>query len=174
MVERFYTRREQGDVTRLRDGVALARLDKRYGAGVVDRLAVDSNNSKSTLYERQAVWCFYFRGVGNSARGILRERPELTYTHLREAMKLADYEEAMDALDAVAFGDQRTGYEHFNDSLPMTTDTFALYIAQRLGKAVPEKPIFDGTGALWQVMSNIRRMINKPDKRVRVKIWSIE
>lgn len=173
--ERFALRRSEEDTNRIRDGVALARLDKRYGAGVVEAIAERSNRSKSTLYQRQQVWCFYWRGldpqVGNSTRRILRERPELTYTYLREAMKLGEYELAIRALGIVGIGDPRfPGLGNID-----TADSFAVYIAKLRGKYVRPKPMFDKSGSVFQVLEAIRKvMFRQPDKKVRIQMWDLD
>lgn len=173
-VERMSKRREDRDTIRIRDGIAVAKLDKRYGAGIVEQLAADTNNSKSYLYMCQQVWCFYFRPDRQmSMRRLLRDFPELTFNHLRVAMRFKDYDTAIEALGMVFVGDPRL--PEFDRSLPMTVDTFTVYANKRLGHSVPPKPLFDLSGSAWQVIHQFReRFKSAPTKKLRVQVWDLD
>jgi hypothetical protein len=162
-------RRGHLDHNRLRIGLRLARMDKRYGAGVVEAVARDTSFGRSTLYEYQAVWMFLWQWRGFSARRIFEDCPTLTYTHLREVLRLP-FEDRIDALEAAQVGDDR-----FETVIPMTPDAFKVYLDKLTGKTTPAKPLFDTQGWAHEVVSLLMREAGRWAKnKVRIIVREVE
>lgn len=149
--------RENTDRWRLRSGLRAARMDRAYGAGVIDNLARDSGIGRTTLYERAAVVQFLVSWRGLAARRIFDDYPMLTYTHLREAQRL-EYEEAIELL--LEANDQ--GW---------TPGETQIKIAEIQGKPVNPKPIFDKSGQGAQVIGFLwGRRQKYMNKKIRITI----
>lgn len=171
---RIQRRRERGDVSQLQDGLDAYRIETRYGGSQIAKAASLANVARSTLYERRAVWAFYW---GNSKDGeqysawrTLRRFPHLTYTHLRDAMELEDLDDALAAFVAAADGDDR--FPDLNKNLPMTAEAFRLYIGYLVGKSGPPAPLADVQGAAGEAVAEFLRKLQQiegwRDKRIRV------
>jgi hypothetical protein len=152
---------EKNDRHRLLIGALLARADKRYGAGTVSAVASNTGLSKQSLYEYQKVER-KFRGRKMSAARILREMPNLNYSHLRSAMRFPDLETRyLELVEASETGQK--------------ADVFSVTVAKKLGKPVPPAPLFDQRGEWYQVANLMQReMQRNPTGRVRVKVWAEE
>ena len=166
--------RESSDYKRLRIGVRIARMEKRYGSAVVPKLATDSGFGRSTLYEYQAVFLFVFRWLGFSAVRIFDNYPHITHSHLRQVIRKGiQHEIGVLMLRAIADGDEN--YPEFDDSLPMSPEAFGVYVSKRLGKDVPPSELFrfEGRGieAHTQYMA---RHFGWEKKRVRIVVNEID
>lgn len=74
-------------------------VQKRYGENAIQKFALDINVKVGRVQEYRTVSAFY----QNPARAeFLTNRPSLTYSHLRAAMKFEDMEEAFDFLERAA------------------------------------------------------------------------
>jgi len=175
-IERMRRTRERGDYANLLQGLRAYRLNTRYGAGVIDHAATEAGIPRSTLYEYRAVWDFYWQvldGTQLSAWRIMRWFPYLTYTHLRDALRLEDVTDALLAFVAAADGDER--YPSFSESLPMTSEAFGLYVGALLGKEPPRKPAYHKRGSLLEVLSDFARWSrNASGKQVELKLWWVD
>jgi hypothetical protein len=153
--------REGSDRGKLKIGLAVLGADRRYGAGVVNTLARDTNISRASLYEYATVMRFLLDWKALSARRIFDDHPTLTFTHLRIACKLA-YEEAIEALLKA-------------EEEMMTPDKFGVYVAKLRGRTVPAEPLFDAEGRGHEVMTLLSRNLRGwSDRRVRVVVREVE
>lgn len=149
IVSEMRERRSRRDNSQLHDGLSAFRIKRAWGQSLVAKAASEAGLARSTLYEYRAVWDFYWqtwREVKLSAWRILRIYPSLTYTHLRDAMKLEDFGEALAALDAVTKGDDRYPKFMTDTPLPMTTESFGIYINLLLGNHTPPRTFFEDEG----------------------------
>ncbi len=158
-VELVRAGRASTDNFRLLAGLRIAQMDKRYGSQLMVNLAKDANIGRATLYEYARVACFLVEWLQFSARGIFRDFPFLTYSHIREAIaNLDDFEERIEALMAVADGDRE--YPEYSTSLPMTVDQFRAYLGALTGKHsgfAPPAVLWRGRGTGFQVFQDLQR-----------------
>lgn len=159
-VEFFRAGRERSDAWRLRAGIRAARMETHYGAGIIDALARDAGLRRTTLYEYRQVAVFVVMWKGLSAPRTFDQHPMLTYSHIRQAMRL-EFEAAIDALvEAEAQG--------------LTPDAFGVYVAKLRGKPLPQAPLFDQEGVGQQVVAMVQRSAGAwAGKRVRVTVREI-
>lgn len=156
--------REAGDLSRLRVGVRVARLmrESMYGEGVVRELARDAGYGRSTLYEYADVMRFLVAWQGLSARRTFENHPMLTYSHLRRAMRITDFEERIDALLQ-------------SEVEGLTPDEFGVYVSKLLGKTVPAPPLAEFQG--WYTEVNrawLTLRARLAGKRVKVTIRELQ
>lgn len=174
-VEWWRIKRGRSDRDKIRMGCRLARRTrkKEYGAGIIKAIASEANFSKSSLYEYRNTWDFLWKWKGFSARRIFDDYPYLSYTHIRDALALP-FEDACDALhEIIPNGDD--DYPMFNNSLPMSTDAFAEYVRQRLGKPTPKKALFDKKGLGQDVVRDLYdKYAEWTDKQIRVTVTEVE
>jgi len=171
-------KRGNNDYNRLRIGLRVSRMEKRYRAGIVEKTAHDTNFGKSTLYEYQAVWLLLWQWRGYSARRTFDELPWLTHTHLRKATVLP-FEDALEAIEAIISGDidfDRTIAEKGGEiDYPMDPDTFQVYINWRLGKPLPKRPLFNKTGYGYELLELVQRLSGGwLHKRVQMTVREME
>lgn len=130
-------------------------MTKDYGAGIIEKTAHNTNVSRTSLYEYQAVWMFVWRWKGYSARRIFDDLPDVTHTHYRMAVVLS-YEDAIDAIEAIGNGDDEfdrvIAEKGGTIDYPMDTDTFGVYVKWRQGKPLPNKPLFNKTGYGYELL----------------------
>lgn len=158
---------------KIRAGIRVARLEKRYGDGTVETIAQDAGYSDKTLYARQNVsvflvaWCSAMPEHNIfSVRRFFDEHPGINYTHIRIAVpserKKWDFEQAIEALLAVENGDPAwDAYEarhHRTVSLPMPTETFGRYLTWLRG-GTPSSPIFRKRGHLLWIIKEDRKSV---------------
>lgn len=149
---------QEGDRKRFLIGALLSRADRRYGSGLVSEISKNTGISRSALYDYLKVERFY-RGRQLSAARIIREYPNLFFSHLRTAMRYGDPGIARIELTAASdFG--------------LSADKFRVEVAKQLGKNIPPEPIFDETGNFFDVIRRLEKLLAttqiKGLQRVRV------
>lgn len=142
-------------------GVLLSRAEKRYGAGTVTAVSNNTGVSRASLYEYQQTER-KLRGRKMSAARILREMPNLHYSHLRAATRFLDLETRyLELVEASEKG--------------MSADAFSVAVSKKLGKRVPAAPVFDEQGVWVEVDKLAHHMMQgRAALRVRVTIREIE
>lgn len=152
---------QKNDRHRLLIGALLSRAEKRYGAGMVVAVASNTGISKQSLYEYQGIER-KFRGHRVSAARIIREMPNLHYSHLRAAARFGDLETRYLELVEASVGG-------------LSADAFSVAVSKKLGKHVPPAPLFDQRGEAWQVVNLLQAIVERNRRsRVRVKVWAEE
>jgi hypothetical protein len=106
-VEALRTSAGLQDETRITQGEIAAVIASEYGA--LKQAAIDAHIEYKALAQYKRVVEFYENStrveIGKSnARAVMSEYPNLRYTHLRVAMSLNDYQEAIDALGMANMG----------------------------------------------------------------------
>lgn len=101
LVEGLRTSAGLQDETRLTQGEIAFVIAEDYGQ--LKQAAIDAHIEYKALAQYKRVVEFYQNStrveIGNSnARAVMTEYPNLRYTHLRIAMSLKDYQEAIEAL----------------------------------------------------------------------------
>lgn len=137
---------QDGDRNRLLIGSLLYRADRTYGTGLVSLVVKQTGMARSTLYDYLGVVKF-FKRQRHSAGRILRENPNLYFSHLRAATRFKDWEIALDELIEAS----ELGY---------SADRFSIEVKKKMGKSVPEPPIFSERGTFEQVLELARRSMS--------------
>lgn len=98
-------------------------VDKQYGDDAIGEFAKDINVPKKRIAQYRTVYKFWSPAWEKSKRlDFLGERPNLSYTHYLNALRLKDLDEALKWIDEAS-------------SNGWTTDEAAHHLAERLGKA---------------------------------------
>lgn len=114
--------------------IGAAFMDKaNYGQATVRRLADAIGVRRSWMYQCIKVSKFYDVESRDRWDGL-----PVTYTHMRDAMKLGSITDANNFLEEVA----NNGW---------TTEVAGIEVLKRVGKPVPAQVIFDATGYIKQV-----------------------
>jgi hypothetical protein len=108
------------------------RVEKRYGTDAIGEFAKQVGISKGRVKQYRTVFRFW-SPVWEEKDGrlaFLAERPNVTYTHYLDAMRLKDVDKALEWVDKVA----ENGW---------TTDEAAYYLSKRLGKGDPPEKLLE-------------------------------
>jgi hypothetical protein len=108
-------------------GDVLTFLQRTYGEYIVATFAIGIGCNKKTCYQYGQVAQFY----PIEERAGIRAMANVRYTHMRDAMRLRDYEAALAFLHYVADND-------------LTVEQAGLALKERLGKPTRPAPVFAG------------------------------
>ncbi len=136
--------------------LALA-VKKQYREDRLKDFADEINVERARVKEYRTVCRFYEKAARAS---FLADRPNLTYSHLRDAMRLSDPDRAYAFLEEAAAN-------------TWTVGTARLKLQERLGKPVPPKTLEDFEGNFDQAVRWLADMKFKHgwQKRVRIVIF---
>lgn len=162
--------RESKDKHQLTVGMVVARMRSQngYGDAAVLGMAKEANWRPSTLWEYARVYRFVMdlRSAGilkTMPRRIFEQYPILSYTHLRVASSIDDFEDAVEALlTALDEG--------------MNAGQFSVHVKEvyKGGKAYG-KPLYDQAGKGQTIFEGMRQLIpGWLNRSLRVKVWEVD
>lgn len=131
-------------------------VETHYGEDWIAEYARECNLAKKRVQEYRTVCSFYEK----SARAdFLQDNPNITYSHLRAAMRMNDPEIAYMMLDVAA---------HNN----WTVDQFGMEISKNLGNST-NKPLFNDSGPLSDVLARVASALGATERQVRIVIYEV-